>query len=73
MTQAFGSPLSDRNVIVPLRGTLPAELGSTLDGAVLLCLPNAIAVDVASRFSGDEAPSDDAINGVVLSTGQYEQ
>jgi CheY-specific phosphatase CheX len=58
--------LSDRNVIVTLRGELSAALGGgTLDGAVLLCLPNSIAVDVASRFSGDDAPSDEAVGAVV--------
>jgi CheY-specific phosphatase CheX len=58
--------LSDRNVIVTLRGELSADLGGgTMDGAVLVCLPGAIAVDVASRFSGEDAPSDEQVSGVV--------
>ena len=58
--------LSDRNVIVTLRGELSADLGGgTIDGAVLVCLPNSIAVDVASRFSGEDAPTDEQIASVV--------
>jgi len=60
-------PLSDRNVAVALRGLPAPELPDATDGAsssVLLCLPQQIAVDLATRFSGEIAPSDAAVDGV---------
>jgi hypothetical protein len=58
-------PLSDRNVLVTLRGTLDPEAPHVTDTAVLLCVPQQIAVDLASRFSGEIAPAESAVNDVV--------
>jgi hypothetical protein len=58
-------PLSDRNVLVSLRGTLDPETPSVTDSGVLLCVPQQIAVDLATRFSGEIAPAETAVNDVV--------
>jgi CheY-specific phosphatase CheX len=50
-------PLSDRNARVAISGAF--------QGSVLLCLPQAVAFDVAARFSGEIAPDDDAIDAIV--------
>jgi CheY-specific phosphatase CheX len=49
--------LSDRNARVAISGAVQSS--------VLLCLPDAIAFDVAARFSGELAPDDDAIDSIV--------
>ena len=58
-------PLSDRNVLVALRGALDPEMPSATDTGVLLCVPQQIAVDLATRFSGEVAPAETAVNDVV--------
>ena len=50
-------PLSDHNARVALSGAF--------DSSVLLCVPHAIAFDVAGRFSGELAPDDDSIDAIV--------
>jgi CheY-specific phosphatase CheX len=50
-------PLSDRNARVVLAGAI--------DSSVLLCVPHAIATDVASRFSGEVAPDEASVDGIV--------
>jgi hypothetical protein len=58
-------PLSDRNVLVTLRGALDPETPAATDTGVLLCVPQQIAVDLATRFSGEIAPAETAVNDVV--------
>jgi CheY-specific phosphatase CheX len=50
-------PLSDRNARVAISGAIQSS--------VLLCLPQAIAFDVAARFSGEIAPDEAAIDAIV--------
>ena len=50
-------PLSDRNARVALSGAI--------DSAVLLCVPHAIAVDLAGRFSGELPPDEASVDGIV--------
>ena len=54
-------PLSDRNVRMPLSGDV--------DSAVILSVPDAIAVHLAARFSGELSPSDADIDNVVRELG----
>jgi hypothetical protein len=58
-------PLSDHNVLVALRGTLDPNAPQITDTGVLLCVPQQVAVDLATRFSGEIAPTDSAVNDVV--------
>jgi CheY-specific phosphatase CheX len=50
-------PLSDRNARIPITGAI--------DSTVLLCVPQAIASDMASRYSGDLPPTDAEMEEIV--------
>jgi len=58
-------PLSDRNVTIALRGLPGGDGAQGTTSSVLLCVPQQIAVDLATRFSGEVAPSDAAVDAVV--------
>jgi CheY-specific phosphatase CheX len=51
-------PLSDRNAAVAISGEA--------ETAVMLCLPDAVAVDVAKRYSGELAPPERDVDHIVL-------
>jgi CheY-specific phosphatase CheX len=50
-------PLSDHNARVAFTGAI--------DGSVLLCVPHAIAAELAGRFSGEVAPDEASIDAIV--------
>jgi CheY-specific phosphatase CheX len=51
-------PLSDRNAAVAISGEV--------ETAVMLCLPDAVAIDVAKRYSGELAPPERDVDHIVL-------
>ena len=54
-------PLSDRNVRVAITGAV--------ETSVFLSVPDRIASDMASRFSGEDPPSDEDMDNVVCELG----
>jgi CheY-specific phosphatase CheX len=63
-------PLSDRNAAVAISGIARAPRGGSTSGeaetAVMLCLPDAVAIDVAKRYSGELAPHERDVDHIVL-------